>query len=311
MKIACYNVPVSRNGAEPALRWLSHYIITICVAYFVAYTLDWPQLHASGTSTASLWRLKLPVLSYILLKRKFMRQASRQCQRAFDPHTEWRTGCHSLCVTWLHLKCCCDSDSTKVATSHVVCQNAAPHCTIPRKSSDFFPFESATASCVGSGDLNLVTYIQQSLLEQASQRWNPELRSRSHNRNTGAVLVLRAVRLPHAEREVQRRKHKLGTEALRIFLGSSVLNRHEFFFSSVLTRREKEREKEREKNRSKYSSSHSRIYPKTERVTHTAGRVPNDPTTLSCSCDNRSGGGGGGTDCAEDDTHLCMMLSTL
>ena len=30
-----------------------------------------------------------------------------------------------------------------------------------------------------------------------------------------------------------------------------------------------------------------------ENVSHTAGRVPTDPTTLSCSCDIRSGGGGG------------------
>ena len=32
-------------------------------------------------------------------------------------------------------------------------------------------------------------------------------------------------------------------------LGSSVLSRHDFFFSSVLTRREKQREKERERER--------------------------------------------------------------
>ena len=38
--------------------------------------------------------------------------------------------------------------------SHVVGQNAAPHCRIPGKGSDFFfSFESATASCVSSGDL--------------------------------------------------------------------------------------------------------------------------------------------------------------
>ena len=43
-------------------------------------------------------------------------------------------------------------------------------------------------------------------------------------------------------------------------------------------------------------------------VSHTAGRVPTDPTTDI----GRGGGGGGGeTDCAENDTHLCMMLSTL
>ena len=38
MKTACYNVQVSRNGAEPEPRWLSRYIITVRIAYFVAYT---------------------------------------------------------------------------------------------------------------------------------------------------------------------------------------------------------------------------------------------------------------------------------
>ena len=47
MKTARNYVPVSRNDAEPAPRWLSHYIITVRVVYFVAYTLDWPQLHVS------------------------------------------------------------------------------------------------------------------------------------------------------------------------------------------------------------------------------------------------------------------------
>ena len=85
-------------------------------------TLDWPQLHASMHLAQALQlvqvslRLKLPVLSYILLKRKFIRQASRQCQRALDPHTDWLTRCHCLFVAWLHLKCYCDSDSTKIAT---------------------------------------------------------------------------------------------------------------------------------------------------------------------------------------------------
>ena len=46
---------------------------------------------------------------------------------------------------------------------------------------------------------------------------------------------------------------------------------------------------------SNYSSSHSRIYLR-QNVSHTAGRVPTDPTTLSCSWDNRSGRGE--TECA-------------
>ena len=72
-------------------------------------------MHLAQALQVSL-HLKLPVLSYILLKRKFIRQASRQCQRALDPHTDWLTRCHCLFVAWLHLKCYCDSDSTKVAT---------------------------------------------------------------------------------------------------------------------------------------------------------------------------------------------------
>ena len=44
----------------------------------------------------------------------------------------------------LHLKCCCDSDSTKVAIiqqgSHVVGQNTAPYCRIPGKGSELFFF---------------------------------------------------------------------------------------------------------------------------------------------------------------------------
>ena len=46
---------------------------------------------------------------------------------------------------------------------------------------------------------------------------------------------------------------------------------------------------------SNYSSSHSRIYLR-QNVSHTAGRVPTDPTTFSCSWDNRSGRGE--TECA-------------
>ena len=61
----------------------------------------------------------------------------------------------------------------------------------------FLSFESATVSCVSSGDLNLVAYSQRCLLERASQGWNPELRSRFDNCN--AVLVQRAVRLQHVE----------------------------------------------------------------------------------------------------------------
>ena len=121
-KTACHNVPVSRNGAEPAPGRLSHYIITLHVAYFVAYTLDDHSsthrciLHKHcKCKSLCAWNF-LSCLTCILLKRKFIPQASRQCQRALDPNTDWPTRCHCLFVACLHLKCYCDSDSTKVAT---------------------------------------------------------------------------------------------------------------------------------------------------------------------------------------------------
>ena len=94
---------------------------------FVAYTLDWPQLHASmhlaQASDCNLvqvsLRLKLPVLSYILLKRKFVRHKQVDSVKEHLTRTQtdsWVTRCHCLFVAWLHLKCYCDSDSTKVAT---------------------------------------------------------------------------------------------------------------------------------------------------------------------------------------------------
>ena len=65
--------------------------------------------------------------------------------------------------------------------------------------------------------------------------------------NTGAVLVQRAIRLPHVECEVQK-EERINVELImrlcELLLGSTVLSGHDFFFSSVLTRREKERERE-------------------------------------------------------------------
>ena len=75
----------------------------------------------------------------------------------------------------------------------------------------------------------------------------PEVRSRSYNRDTGAVLVQRAVRIPHVEREVQRKKNKVGTGALRTFAWINCAEPGLIFFSSLLTRGERERERERER----------------------------------------------------------------
>ena len=103
--------------------------------------------------------------------------------------------------------------------------------------------------------------IQRCLREQVSQRWNPEVRSRSYNRDTGAVLVQRAVRIPRVEREVQRRKNKLGTGALRTFAWINCAEPDWFFFLSVLTRREREREREkRERERERERERVDRTY---------------------------------------------------
>ena len=86
---------VSRNGAEPAFSLHNHCPCRVLCRVHTRLTTA-PRIDASCTSTAtckSLCRLKLPVLSYILLKRKFIRQASRQCQRALDPHTDWLIVC--------------------------------------------------------------------------------------------------------------------------------------------------------------------------------------------------------------------------
>ena len=73
-------------------------------------------------------------------------------------------------------------------------------------------------------------------------------------------------------------------------------------------KREREREREKEREKSKYSSSHSRIYPKTECVTH-CGKGIQRSYTVKLQLGQSIGRGE--TGCAEDDTHLCMMLSTL
>ena len=140
---------------------------------------------------------------------------------------------------------------TTVATiqqgSHVIGQNAASHCRIPGKGSElFFSFESATASCVSSGDLNLVETSSDVCWSRPLSAGTPSFVLDPMYRNTGAVLVQRAVQLPHVEREVQRRKNKLGTEALRTFAWINCAERT-WFFSRVCSRGERERERERER----------------------------------------------------------------
>ena len=131
-------------------------------------------------------------------------------------------GLHKSCLhstaRWFGLyKSCLHSTATSWAKTQLTIAGS------PEKAVQFFFFYllnqplPATAVTVSSGDLS-GDNIQRCLLERASQCWNPELRSRSYNRDTSAVLVQRAVRLPHVERELQRRKNKLETEALRTFV---------------------------------------------------------------------------------------------
>ena len=122
--------------------------------------------------------------------------------------------------------------------------NAAPHCRIPVKGSElFFSLLNQPLSAVWALDFggNIHAWQHSAMyapVERASQCWNPKLRSRSHNRNTGAVLVQRAVGLPHVEREVQRRK-KLGTKALRTLAWITGCAEWTWiFFSSAVTRRD-------------------------------------------------------------------------
>ena len=89
--------------------------------------------------------------------------------------------------------------------------------------------------------------IQRCLLERTSQRWNPELRSRSHNGSTGAVLVRRAVRLLHAKSREERINLEL--RLCELLLGSTVLGGHDFFLKCSHAQRERKREREREREK--------------------------------------------------------------
>ena len=86
--------------------------------------------------------LKLPVLSFCCCwsTSSFDWQVDSVKEHLTRTQTDVR--CHSLFVAWLHLKCYCDSDSTKVATiqqgSDFVCQNAAPG--FPEKALNLFFF---------------------------------------------------------------------------------------------------------------------------------------------------------------------------
>ena len=102
---------------------------------------------------------------------------------------------HCLFVAWLHLKCYRDSDSTKVATVQQPRRwpKRSSPLQDPRKRLWFFFFW--ISHCQLCELLRPGGNIQRCLREQVSQRWNPEVRSRSYNRDTGAVLVQRAVRI--------------------------------------------------------------------------------------------------------------------
>ena len=82
------------------------------------------------------------------------------------------------------------------------------------------------------------------MLKRASQRWNPELRSRSLNRITGVYSTQFDFNMLNAESREER--INLALRLCKPLLGSTVLSGHDFF-SRVCSRRERERKKERER----------------------------------------------------------------
>ena len=201
-----------------------------------------PRIDASCTSTATCkslcaWNF-LSCLTFCWSASSFDKQVDSVKEHLTRTQTDSLFVCGlvtSKMLLWFGLyKSCRRSTATSLA------KNAAPHCRIPGKGSEFFFFW--ISHCQLCELWRPGGNIQRCLREQVSQRWNPEVRSRSYNRDTGAVLVQRAVRILHVEREVQRRKNKLGTGALRTFAWINCAEPELIFFECAHAERERERE---------------------------------------------------------------------
>ena len=128
------------------------------------------------------------------------------------------------------------------STATLLAKTQLPIAGSPEKALNFFSFESATASCVSSGDL-VATFSDvcgSRLVSAGTPRFvlDPTI-------VTPALSSSSAVRILHVEREVQRRKNKLGTGALRTFAWINCAEPGLIFFR-VCSRGERERERERE-----------------------------------------------------------------
>ena len=176
-----------------------------------------PRIDASCTSTATCkslcaWNF-LSCLIFCWSASSFDKQVDSVKEHLTRTQTDSLFVCGLLTskmLVWFGLyKSCHRSTATSLAKTQV------PIAGSPEKALNFFFFW--ISHCQLCELWRPGGNIQRCLREQVSQRWNPELRSRSYNRDTGAVLVQRAVRILHVEREVQRRKNKLGTGALRTF----------------------------------------------------------------------------------------------
>ena len=148
-------------------------------------------------------------------------------------------------MAWLHLKCYCDSDSTKVATIQQPCRwpkRSSPLQDSWKRLELFFSFESATASCVSSGDL-VATFSDvcwSGLVSAGTPSFvlDPTTVTPALPSSCSAPFDFRMLNAKSREERI-----KLELRLCELLLGSTVLSGHDFF-SSVLTR-ERERERER------------------------------------------------------------------
>ena len=204
-----------------------------------------PRIDASCTSTATCkslcaWNF-LSCLTFCWSASSFDKQVDSVKEHLTRTQTDSLFVCGlvtSKMLLWFGLyKSCHHSTATSLAKTQL------PIAGSPEKALNFFFFW--ISHCQLCELWRPGGNIQRCLREQVSQRWNPEVRSRSYNRDTGAVLVQRAVRILHVEREVQRRKNKLGTGALRTFAWINCAEPGLIFFECAHAERERERERER------------------------------------------------------------------
>ena len=96
LETACNNIPVSRNGAQPAPRLLFHFIFTACVAYLVALMLNRPNMRAArlACSTSAAFSSALFLVAFWQNPREEQRSA-RSCSRSRKWSAESKVYCRA------------------------------------------------------------------------------------------------------------------------------------------------------------------------------------------------------------------------